>query len=140
YPFAPGAPGHEGWGYVEAVGPNATRASVGDRVAVLSYNAFAECDIASQDALVPLPLQLKGKPFPGEALGCAMNVFKRCDIRPGQSVAIVGSGFLGTLLTGLAGRVCARVIAISRRPFALETARAFGAAETLTFEGARDAV
>src|SRR3954462_13677457 len=56
YPFDPGAPGHEGWGYVEALGPNTTRASIGDRVALLSYNAFAEYDIAAEDALVPLPL------------------------------------------------------------------------------------
>ncbi|HKQ38462.1 MAG TPA: zinc-binding dehydrogenase [Verrucomicrobiae bacterium] len=140
YPFDPGAPGHEGWGYVEAVGPNTTRASVGDRVALLSYNAFAECDVASEDALVPLPLELKGKPFPGEALGCALNVFKRCDIRPGQFVAIVGIGFLGALLTSLAARACAQVMAISRRPFALEIARTFGAIETLPFDGALDTV
>ena len=140
YPFDPGAPGHEGWGYVESLGPNTTRASIGDRVALLSYNAFAEYDIAAEDALVPLPLALKGKPFPGEALGCAMNVFKRCDIRPGQWVAVVGIGFLGALLTGLAARACARVVAISRRPFALDIARTFGATETVTFDGARDAV
>jgi threonine dehydrogenase-like Zn-dependent dehydrogenase len=140
YPFPPGAPGHEGWGYVEALGPNTTRASIGDRVALLSYNAFAEYDIAAEDALVPLPLVLKTKPFPGEALGCAMNVFKRCDIRPGQFVAIVGIGFLGALLTALAARACARVIAISRRPFALDIARVFGAIETLQFEGALDTV
>jgi threonine dehydrogenase-like Zn-dependent dehydrogenase len=140
YPFAPGAPGHEGWGYVEAVGPNTTRASIGDRVAMLSYNAFAECDIASEDAVVPLPRAVKDKPFPGEALGCAMNVFKRCDIRPGQFVAIVGIGFLGALLTSLASQASARVIAISRRPFALEIARTFGAVETLEFDGALDAV
>ena len=140
YPFEPGAPGHEGWGYVEAVGPHTTRASVGDRVAVLSYNAFAECDVASEDAIVPLPVELKGKPFPGEALGCAMNVFNRCEIRPGQSVAIVGIGFLGALLTALAARACARVIAISRRPFPLEIARTFGAVETLPFDGAPDRV
>ena len=140
YPFAPGAPGHEGWGYVEAVGPNTTRASIGHRVALLSYNAFAECDIAAEDALVPLPIELKGKPFPGEALGGAMTVFRRCDIRPRQFVAIGGSGCLGALLTSLAARACARVIAISRRPFALEVARTFGAIETLQFEGALDAV
>lgn len=140
YPFKPGAPGHEGWGCVEAVGPNTTRASIGDRVAMLSYKAFAECDVASEDAVVPLPLQLKGKPFPGEALGCAMNVFKRSDIRPGQFVAIVGIGFLGALLTSLASGASARVIAISRRPFALEIARMFGAVETLQFEGAEDKI
>src|SRR2546423_14846877 len=46
YPFVAGSPGHEGWGEVDAIGPNVTRVSVGDRVAVLSYNAFAEYDLA----------------------------------------------------------------------------------------------
>ena len=140
YPFAPGAPGHEGWGHVEALGPNTTRVSVGDRVALLSYNAFAEYDIAAEDALVPLPTKLQGGPFPGEPLGCAVNVFNRCDIRPGQLVAVVGIGFLGALLTSLAARAGARVIAVSRRPFALEIARTFGAAETVPFAGALESV
>ena len=35
YPFAPGAPGHEGWGIVESVGAVVTRVEPGDRVATL---------------------------------------------------------------------------------------------------------
>jgi threonine dehydrogenase-like Zn-dependent dehydrogenase len=42
-------------------------------------------------------------------------------------VAIIGIGFLGALLTQLAARSGARVIAISRRPFALEVAHSCGA-------------
>src|SRR5207248_1469237 len=42
YPMAPGALGHEGWGYVDAVGREVTAFSVGDRVAMLSQNAYAE--------------------------------------------------------------------------------------------------
>ena len=61
--------------------------------------------------------------LPGEPLGCAMNIFARSDIHAGQTVAIVGIGFLGALLTQLASAAGARVIAISRRPFALEVAR-----------------
>ena len=49
-------------------------------------------------------------------------------------MAIVGVGFLGALLTRLAAQMGARVIAISRRPFALEVARQFGAAETITMD------
>ncbi len=49
-----------------------------------------------------LPPELAGQPFPGEPLGCAMNIFRRSDIQPGQTVAIVGIGFLGALLTRLA--------------------------------------
>ena len=134
YPLPAGKPGHEGWGYVEDIGENVTRVRVGERVAVLSYCAFAEYDVGSENAVVPLPAELDGKPFPGEALGCAMNVFGRCDIRAGENVAIVGIGFLGALLTALCARAGANVIAISRRTFALEIARQFGAQEAMPME------
>jgi threonine dehydrogenase-like Zn-dependent dehydrogenase len=127
YPLPSGAPGHEGWGFVDAVGPATTQVKVGDRVAVLSYHAFAEYDVAPEDALVKLPPELDGKPFPGEALGCAINVFKRSDVHADQTVAIVGIGFLGALLTALVVKAGANVIAISRRPSALEIAKHFGA-------------
>jgi threonine dehydrogenase-like Zn-dependent dehydrogenase len=134
YPFAPGAPGHEGWGVVEAIGENVTNVRPGDRVALLSYQAFAECDIADAAAVVPLPDSLGGKPFPGEALGCAFNVFKRCDIQPGHTVAIVGVGFLGAVLTSLAARAGAYVIAITRRPFAVDIARHYGGDECVPMD------
>jgi threonine dehydrogenase-like Zn-dependent dehydrogenase len=127
YPFVSGAPGHEGWGTIAAVGSKVTNVGPGDRVALLSYKAFAEYDLAEATALVPLPDSLRGKPFPGEALGCAFNAFKRCDIQPGHTIAIVGIGFLGSVLTALAARTGARVIAITRRAFALEMARHYGA-------------
>jgi threonine dehydrogenase-like Zn-dependent dehydrogenase len=131
YPFAPGLPGHEGWGEIDAVGAKVTKWNVGDRVAALTYNAFAEFDIAHEDAAIALPPALEKKPFPGEALGCAMNVFRRCDIQSGQTVAIVGIGFMGVLLTALAVGAGAIVIAITRRPFALQMARHFGAQHTI---------
>ena len=127
YPMDPGSPGHEGWGVVDAVGESVTSVQPGDRVAALSYRAYAEYDIASADAVVPLPDNLAGRFFPGEPLGCAMNIFRRSDIHAGHTVVIIGIGFLGALLTRLASRAGARVIAISRRPFALEIAREFGA-------------
>jgi threonine dehydrogenase-like Zn-dependent dehydrogenase len=134
YPFAPGAPGHEGWGRVDAVGDGVDGFAVGDRVAMLSERAYAEYDVASTDSVVRLPAALDGIPFPAEPLGCAMNVFRRSDIRAGQDVVIVGIGFLGALLTQLAAHAGARVIAVSRRPFALDVARACGAAEVVPMD------
>src|SRR5438270_4225541 len=84
YPLAPGELGHEGWGRIDALGPNTTQLSVGQRVAMLSYHAYAEYDLASESAVVRLPDSLNGHPFPGEALGCALNVFRRCDIQSGH--------------------------------------------------------
>jgi threonine dehydrogenase-like Zn-dependent dehydrogenase len=84
--------------------------------------------------VVALPPALDGQPFPGEPLGCAMNIFRRSGIEPGQTVAIIGIGFLGALLTQLASGAGARVIAVSRRPFSLEIAKRVGAAETLPMD------
>jgi threonine dehydrogenase-like Zn-dependent dehydrogenase len=127
YPLAPGESGHEAWGVVDAVGAGVSGFSEGDPIAAVSYTAYAEYDVARTDALLRLPPELAGKPFPGEALGCAFNIFERAGIERGQRVAVVGSGFLGLLLTRLAANAGARVLALSRRATALELARSFGA-------------
>jgi threonine dehydrogenase-like Zn-dependent dehydrogenase len=131
YPGEPGGLGHEGWGVIDAVGPAVNGLAAGDRVAALSCRSFADCDVAKADMVVKLPHELDGRPFPGEPLGCAFNIFRRSDIRSGQTVAIVGVGFLGAVLAKLATDAGARVIAISRRPESLELARHYGAAETI---------
>ena len=130
YPMEPGAMGHEGWGVVDAVGEGVDHVAPGDRVAALGYKSYAEFDLAQADAVVKIPDAVRG-PVPGEALGCAMNIFRRSDIQAGHTVAIVGIGFLGSLLTKLATNAGARVIAISRREYALNSARRMGASETI---------
>jgi threonine dehydrogenase-like Zn-dependent dehydrogenase len=131
YPGEAGGLGHEGWGRVDAVGQGVIGFAAGDRVAALSYRSFAEYDVARADMAIKLPAELDGKPFPGEPLGCAFNIFRRSDIRAGQTVAIIGIGFLGAILTRLATDAGARVIAISRRRESLDLARHYGAAETI---------
>lgn len=127
YPLAPGAPGHEGWGCVDAVGRDVTTVAAGDRVAFLSGHAFAEFDLCDADQVVPLPRAIDGLPFPAEPLGCAMNVFRRSDVREGDRIAIVGVGFLGAVLTRLASAAGARVTVLSRRPYSREVGRRMGA-------------
>jgi threonine dehydrogenase-like Zn-dependent dehydrogenase len=134
YPMEPGGLGHEGWGVIDAVGAGVTGLKVGDRAASLSQHAYAEYDVADAAQVIPLPPELSAVPFPGEPLGCAMNIFARSGVRPGEPVAIVGIGFLGALLTRLACQAGAQVIAIARRPFAQETARKMGAASVLPME------
>ena len=73
-------------------------------------------------------------PFPGEPLGCAMNIFERSEIRAGQTVAILGIGFLGALLIQLAHHAGAKVIAISRKASSLELARKLGADEVIQMD------
>lgn len=134
YPLAPGEGGHEGWGVVDAAGPGVDPALEGQRVAFLSHHAYAEYDTAPADQLVHLPDDMADVPFPGEAFGCAVNVFRRADVRPGDLVAIVGVGFIGALVTRFAAEIGAEVIGISRRPSSLRLARELGAAHTLPMQ------
>ena len=134
YPMPPGQLGHEAWGYVDAVGDGTTQFSVGERVAMLSERAYAEYDVARQDQVVALPDELGDSPFPAEPLGCAMNIFRRAQVRPGDTVAIIGIGFLGALLTRLSVEAGAHVLAITRRQWALEIARDMGAARMIPMD------
>jgi 2-desacetyl-2-hydroxyethyl bacteriochlorophyllide A dehydrogenase len=134
YPLTPGAPGHEGWGVVDAEGDDVTHVRTGDRVAILSNRAYAEYDIAAADSVVPIPSALAGRNIPAEAVGCAMNIFRRSDIHANQTVAIIGAGFLGNALVQLANAAGARVIAVSRRESARELAAACGAVETVPMD------
>ena len=130
YPMAPGEPGHEAWGRIDEIGSEVRHARAGERYAFLSACAFAEYAIADAASLVALPPGTDI--FPGEALGCALNIHRRCEIRAGDTVALIGVGFIGALLVRLAARAGARVIALSRREFSLQVARRLGAVETFS--------
>lgn len=134
WPGTPGGMGHEGWGRIVALGEGVEGLSIGDRVTALTERSYAEYDVARADMVVPLPASLEGMPVPGEPVACAMNIFARSDIRAGQTVVIVGIGFLGAILTRLAVDAGARVIAVSRRAETLDLARRMGAAETIPMD------
>ncbi|HET9478294.1 MAG TPA: zinc-binding dehydrogenase, partial [Pyrinomonadaceae bacterium] len=140
YPLEPGAPGHEAWGYIDAIGLGVVDPAPGDRVAMLSSHGFATYDFAPASQVVRLPASLDEQPCPAEALGCAANIFRRSTILPEETVAIVGIGFLGTLLTQLAVNARAKVFAISRRRSSLTMAEQFGAAATIESSQALEAV
>jgi threonine dehydrogenase-like Zn-dependent dehydrogenase len=104
YPHEPGAPGHEAWGRTED----------GRRVAAISFHGFAEWDVVKEDELVELPAELDGVPFPGEALACAVNVVRRAQVEAGQRVAVVGMGFLGTVVARMCESRGAEVVEVRR--------------------------
>jgi threonine dehydrogenase-like Zn-dependent dehydrogenase len=134
YPIEPGSPGHEGWGVISEVGAEVEGIKAGDRVAVLSYHAYAEYDKAKVSNVIPFPSDFQDDIFLGEPLACAMNVFARSDIQKNHVVAIVGVGFLGALLIQLAKHAGARVFALSRRETARQVAIQCGAEAILTPE------
>jgi len=134
YPLLPGESGHEAWGVVESVGKGVQSLAPGDRISALSYNAYAQFDVADEVGVIRLPSSLAAQPFPGEPLACAINIFERSRIEAGHTVAIIGLGFLGAVLTRLASLAGARVIAISKRPFSLTLAAEMGASELIPLE------
>ncbi|NDU99794.1 MDR/zinc-dependent alcohol dehydrogenase-like family protein [Pseudoroseicyclus tamaricis] len=134
FPLEPGELGHEAWGVIDAVGAGVDEGRLGERVAALGFRGYATHDVVPADAAIPLPAALEGRPVPAEPLACGVMIFERAQIRPGDTVAIIGIGFLGALLTSLSARAGARVIAISRRAESLDMAREMGAAETVPME------
>jgi NADPH:quinone reductase-like Zn-dependent oxidoreductase len=89
---------------VDAVGADVGGIREGDRVTLLGSHSYAEYDLVPASSLVLCHLPLLSFRFPGEAFACAMNIFERSQIQAGQTVAIVGVGFLGAISTSLASR------------------------------------
>ena len=131
YPLEAGAPGHEGWGEVAAMGEGVQDLAVGDRVALLSQHAYASHDFAPATMVARIPDSIGDRPLPGEPLACAVNILRRSGVRAGQWTAVVGVGFIGALVVQLAAHAGARVIALTRREWALDMAKHCGAAQTV---------
>jgi threonine dehydrogenase-like Zn-dependent dehydrogenase len=123
---------------VDDLGAEVRSVRRGQRVAFLSEHGFAEYDIAKATELVPF--SARPEVFPGEALGCAFNIFRRAHVNSGQWIAVVGIGFIGALLVEMAARAGARVIAVSRRSYSLDVARRMGAQEILPLDGSQAAI
>lgn len=134
YPLPPGNPGHEAWGVVQEVGDDVSDVQVGDRVTLISDRAYATHEHVDARKVVVLPPALDDRPFPGEPLGCAFNVLDRCNIEPGQRVAIIGIGFMGAVLVSLCRAAGAEVIALSRRESSLAAAERMGAHTLVTMD------
>lgn len=136
YPLPAGAPGHEVFGTVEAVGPGVEGLAPGQPVTALSYRAYADFDVARAADVVALPPELAGRPVLGEPVACAVNILCRAGIAEGDVVVLLGTGFLGALLLQLMRLPGAprprRVFAVSRRPVPAGLAGRLGADETLT--------
>jgi len=122
YPLPAGQPGHEGWGVVEDIGALVTKFKKGERITMLHGSSFSEYAVVDQEDAIKLPSELDGIPFPGEALGCLMNILERADIIEGQTVAVIGMGFIGLGLVQLLSHKGVRVIAVSRREESLSLA------------------
>jgi NADPH:quinone reductase len=128
YPLAPGALGHEAIGVIEEIAEGCAPWKPGDHVAYIGERGYAERELVPASSLFALPGPNADELFLAEPLACAVNVFRRSGVRPGDHVAILGPGFLGTLITQLAVAAGAQVYAMGRRRSSLVFAERFGAA------------
>ena len=124
--------GHEVGGRVEALGPGVSGIDIGQRVTALTWRGFADFAVARAENVIPLADALPLDLALGEPIACAANAALRAGVRLGDTVALVGSGFMGLLLLQFLVRLgAAQVIAIDPRRSACELAARLGADVTV---------
>ncbi|MCC6065692.1 MAG: zinc-binding dehydrogenase [Thermofilum sp.] len=124
----PAALGHEPAGVVVDVGPRATRFKPGDRVAVLGGPGYADYVIVDESYAEPVPPGVPIEHALGEPLACAVNGVRLAEPKFGDTVAVVGTGFMGLLLVQALSRMgLDRLAAVDVKEERLELAAEFGA-------------
>jgi threonine dehydrogenase-like Zn-dependent dehydrogenase len=126
HPMAP--PGHEGMGYVVKVGRAVEGLREGDRVA---GGGFATLRNLSAQKVYKLPdSSLADEFWIVEPVSCAVTGLEHCRLRPGDRVAVIGTGFMGLLiLQGLVHWALDTLVAIDINPDRLKLAQRLGVPE-----------
>ncbi|WP_130858991.1 zinc-binding dehydrogenase [Gracilibacillus phocaeensis] len=122
--------GHEGMGVIEEVGNNVKGFSKGDRVTGIFHQAFAEFTVADYRDILKVPDGLENIDSIGEPLSCLVSGASRTIVNFGDTVAIIGLGFVGLgFMQLMKNKGAGRIIAIDVRRESLENAKRFGADE-----------
>jgi NADPH2:quinone reductase len=130
--------GTEAAGVVEAIGSGVTLFQPGDRVGSTAIpNAYAEYAVAPADALVPIPQGI-ATPAAAAALLQGMTAHylthSTFPLRAGQTALVhAAGGGVGALLTQIAVRQGARVLATVSNEAKAQIARASGAHEVIMY-------
>jgi len=126
--------GHEPSGVVEAVGKKVDGLSVGDRVTFLSEvgRCFAEYAKAKKSNVVRIPECISFEEALGEPIACAVNGIRRSNIHVGDTLVVIGCGFMGLLMIQLATlRGPSEIIAMDINDERLKIAEKLGADKTV---------
>jgi threonine dehydrogenase-like Zn-dependent dehydrogenase len=124
--------GHEPAGIVRAVGKEITRFQPGDRVTTLwardGFMQYADYYCQDEAYTFHLPSDIPFAYGLCEPLAAAARGICGCGILPGDTVAVVGVGFFGLLMTQMASFLGAwKVAAFDKSPYRLELAKELGA-------------
>lgn len=123
--------GHEAVGVVAQVGKNVQGFKVGDRVTGLGGGGYREYIVMEPCKTCHVPDNLKDEDAIVEPLACLMSAaIKMMPEKPGDSIAVVGCGYMGLGMISLF-HLCGygKIVAVDKRPEALENAKRFGATE-----------
>lgn len=124
--------GHETVGIVEKVGARVKGFRVGERVTGLGGGGYREYIVVEPEKMAHVPDCLADEDAISEPLACLLSAAMKLPVKTvGDTAAVVGCGYmgLGTIsLFKLMGY--GNIIAIDKRPEALENAKRFGATET----------
>ena len=109
--------GHEVSGVVDAVGPGVDGFAAGDRVVLyVEGEGYAEYVVAPAAWTVKLADSVPFEYALGEPVACSVNGVRKANPEIGDSVAIVGCGFMGLIMLQVfRARGCGLVIAVDRR-------------------------
>jgi len=134
----PFTPGNEGAGIVEEIGAGVTEVAPGDRVAFAMHaGSYAECAVVPAWKLVPVPQEIDSATAAAVMLqGMTAHYLTRSTYRLGPGdIALVhaAAGGVGQLLTQLASRLGARVIATVSTEEKAEIARSCGADDVVLY-------
>src|SRR5690554_6541440 len=121
--------GHEVAGTVAELGENVTDLTVGDRVVLYTdRHGYSEYLTVPAANVIPIGDNVSFDEAMGEPIGCVVNGLRRSGIKIGDTVVLVGVGFMGLIMLQLVLNMgAARVIAVDTNPIALERAKALGA-------------
>lgn len=121
--------GHEVSGLIDALGEEVTGLKVGDPVTIFTdKQGYSEYLTISADNVIPLGANVKLAEALGEPIGCVVNGVNRSQIKLGDTVVLVGVGFMGLIMLQLVKlKGASRIIALDTRDSALAQAKAFGA-------------
>jgi len=138
YPPPPGASdilGLECSGVVSALGPGASRFSVGARVmALLAGGGYAEQVVVHEDVLLPVPERLsfeEAAAVPEAFLTASEALLVEAELRPGQRLLVTAAASgVGSAAVQI-GKVCGAFVIGSASAGKLAAVRGFGADATL---------
>ncbi|MEM1509140.1 MAG: zinc-binding dehydrogenase [Thermofilaceae archaeon] len=124
----PAALGHEPSGEVVEIGSRVSRFKPGDRVTALGGPGYADYVIVEESYAELVPQNVPLEHAIGEPLACAVNGVRLAASNFGDTVAVVGAGFMGLLLIQALSRMCLdHLIAVDVREDRLKLAEEFGA-------------